>query len=116
MGFRFGGDGFRGFHSFGRGCGPGGGDRGGLLPELGKGVIICARFGGFPVVGEKLIDGIEKYRKANATITVTNKYGTPVKNAEIIVNQIKHEFKYGANLFMLDELETEERTSFTKNT
>jgi len=63
---------------------------------------------------KRVNDGIEKYRKANATITVTNKYGTPVKNAEIIVNQIKHEFKYGANLFMLDELETEEKNELYK--
>ncbi len=63
---------------------------------------------------KRVNDGIEKYRKGIAAITVINNDGTPAKNAQITVNQIKHEFKYGANLFMLDELETKEKNDLYK--
>ncbi len=52
---------------------------------------------------------IEKYRKGNMTISVVDKNGKAVPNARIKVKQIKHEFRFGANLFMLDEFETEEK-------
>ncbi|MBR2024298.1 MAG: endo-1,4-beta-xylanase [Clostridia bacterium] len=47
-------------------------------------------------------------------ITVTNSDGNPISHTNIKIKQIKHEFKFGANLFMLDELETEEKNSFYK--
>lgn len=53
--------------------------------------------------------GIELYRKGNETLTVVDKDGNPVKGAKIIAKQKKHEFKYGANIFMLDEFESEEK-------
>lgn len=59
---------------------------------------------------QKRIDyGIETYRKGRANILVTDSLGNPVKDAQIRFNQVGHEFKFGANLFMLDELETEEK-------
>ena len=54
-------------------------------------------------------NNIEKYRKTDATITVKGKDGKPVTNARISVKQTGHAFKYGANLFMLDELESDEK-------
>ena len=54
-------------------------------------------------------NNIEKYRKTDATVTVKDKDGKPVKNAQILVKQIGHAFRYGANLFMLDELESDEK-------
>ncbi|MBE6675186.1 MAG: hypothetical protein E7596_08805, partial [Ruminococcaceae bacterium] len=48
-------------------------------------------------------ENIEKYRKGNMTVSVIDENGNAVHNAKIKVNQIKHEFKFGANLFMLDE-------------
>ena len=53
--------------------------------------------------------GIEKHRKGDGKITVADKNGTPIKDAKIKINQKSHEFRFGANLFMLDELETEEK-------
>ena len=60
-------------------------------------------------VNEKVSYGIEHYRKGNASIKVTDPSGAPVKNAHVKLNQKTHEFRFGANLFMLDELETEEK-------
>ena len=53
--------------------------------------------------------GIERYRKGDGKITVTDKNGNPISNAKIKLTQTKHEFRFGANLFMLDELESEEK-------
>lgn len=58
---------------------------------------------------ERVAEGIEKYRKGNAKICVLDKDGTPVSNASVMVNQTSHEFRFGANIFMLDELESEEK-------
>lgn len=58
---------------------------------------------------ERVKNGIEKNRKGDAFIKVTDKDGNPLKNVKIEVKQLNHEFKYGANIFMLDELETEEK-------
>jgi len=63
---------------------------------------------------QKVENGIERYRKGDATIIVTDKNGNPVLNAKISAKQTTHEFKFGANLFMLDELETEEKNQTYK--
>lgn len=62
---------------------------------------------------------IELYRKGRGEITVTDKDGKPLSGVKIKYRLKNHEFKFGANLFMLDELETEEKnkaykTSFKK--
>lgn len=53
--------------------------------------------------------GIEIYRKGNAEIEVVGEDGKPVKGVKIIAKQKNHEFKYGANIFMLDEFESDEK-------
>ncbi|MBQ9807058.1 MAG: endo-1,4-beta-xylanase [Clostridia bacterium] len=58
---------------------------------------------------QKATDGIEQYRKGNGRITVADKEGKPVSNAKIKLTQKSHEFRFGANIFMLDELESEEK-------
>ncbi len=57
---------------------------------------------------------IEAYRKGNARITVLDQNGDPVKNAKVKVVQTAHAFRFGANIFMLDELETEEKNKAYK--
>lgn len=52
-------------------------------------------------------EGIERYRKGDGRITVVDKEGKPVSNVKIKLTQTNHEFRFGANLFMLDELESE---------
>lgn len=63
---------------------------------------------------ERIKNGIEKYRKTDASILLKNKSGEPISNAKIKIKQKSHEFKYGSNLFMLDELETEEKNNLYK--
>ena len=58
---------------------------------------------------------IEAYRKGNGVISVVDKDGKPVTSGRIRVAQTKHAFKFGANLFMLDELETEDKNQCYKN-
>ena len=63
---------------------------------------------------KRVQEGIETYRKTDAVITLKDKKGNPVKNATVTVKQKSHAFKYGANLFMLDELETKEKNDLYK--
>lgn len=58
---------------------------------------------------ERVKSGIELYRKGYAEIKVTDSNGKPVKGVKITAKQKNHEFKYGANIFMLDEFENEEK-------
>lgn len=50
--------------------------------------------------------GIEQHRKGDAHITVTDKVGNVIPAAKVKVTQKSHEFKFGANLFMLEEFES----------
>lgn len=61
------------------------------------------------LLNERVSHGIEAYRKGNARIRVVDKSGKPITNAKIILSQKGHEFRFGANLFMLDELESDEK-------
>lgn len=55
---------------------------------------------------------IEQNRKGTVKVSVKDKDGNPVSGAKIKIKQKNHEFRYGANIFMLDELETDEKTKF----
>ncbi len=65
-------------------------------------------------VDKKVSEGIEKYRKGDFKLTLTDANGKPIPNARVKFNQKSHEFKFGANLFMLDELETPEKNEAYK--
>lgn len=54
-------------------------------------------------------DGIERYRKGNAKLTLTDRNGQILPHTAVRLTQKTHEFRFGANCFMLDELETEEK-------
>ena len=58
---------------------------------------------------KRVAEGIEAHRKGNAEILLTDKDGKRLAGARIRAVQRSHEFRFGANLFMLDELETEEK-------
>ncbi len=60
---------------------------------------------------ERSEHGIEQNRKGFAKITIKDKSGNPIIGQIIKVKQKKHEFLHGANIFMLDELETEEKNN-----
>ena len=50
----------------------------------------------------KLSD-IEKYRKGDKRIRILDEKGAPVLNKRVKITQNTHEFKYGANIFLLDD-------------
>lgn len=58
---------------------------------------------------------IEQNRKGTVKITVKDKDGNPISGAKLKITQKKHEFKYGANIFMLDELETDEKNKIYRD-
>jgi len=60
-------------------------------------------------------EGIERNRKGMGAVTLLDKSGKPIKNARIKLTQKSHEFRFGANIFMLDELETEEKNEKYKS-
>ena len=49
---------------------------------------------------------IEKYRKGDCSICFTDKDGVPVSGKKVRVVQKNHDFKYGANMLLLDEFKT----------
>ena len=61
------------------------------------------------IVDQKISEGIEKYRKGDGDIKIVDQNGAVISGATIRLKQKSHEFRFGANLFMLDELETEEK-------
>ena len=63
---------------------------------------------------ERIKNGIERHRKGNFTVTVTDKNGAPVKNARLKIKQTGHEFRFGANIFMLDEFDNKEYNEIYK--
>ena len=52
---------------------------------------------------------IEQYRKADATVTVVDGAGNPVPGAAIRVEQTRHAFLFGANIFSWGKLPDKER-------
>lgn len=54
-------------------------------------------------------ENIEAYRKGDCVLTVKDANGRAVSHASVRVKQKSHAFRFGANLFMLDELETPEK-------
>lgn len=59
-------------------------------------------------------DGIEKNRKGTATLTVTDRNGQAIPHAKLRLTQQTHEFRFGANCFLLDEMETKEKNEAYK--
>lgn len=63
---------------------------------------------------QKINAGIEQNRKGYANITIKDSNGNVIPNAKVKVSQKNHEFRFGANIFMLDELETPEKNEAYK--
>ena len=58
---------------------------------------------------DRIASGIEANRKGYAYLKLVDAEGKPVENAHLRIRQKSHEFKYGANLFMLGEFPEEEQ-------
>jgi len=65
-------------------------------------------------VNERTEKGIEENRKGDLTVSFVDKDGKPAKNVQVQLKQKSHDFRFGCNLFMLDELETEEKNETYK--
>lgn len=61
------------------------------------------------LIESRLKEGIEKHRQGAAEIKLLDHAGKSVSGAHVTIEQKSHEFKYGANIFMLDEFENEEK-------
>lgn len=61
-------------------------------------------------IGKRIENGIELYRKGDLEIKFVSDKELP-KNIVVKAEQINHEFKFGANIFMLDEFENDEKNS-----
>ncbi len=59
-------------------------------------------------------ESIKKHRMGDVKIKLTDGEGNPFANAEIRAVQKTHEFDFGANLFMLDELENDTKNAIYK--
>ena len=58
---------------------------------------------------------IEQYRKGTMKLAILDENGHPVQSGKVRVKQKSHKFKFGANLFMLDELKTAEKNQCYKD-
>lgn len=65
-------------------------------------------------IDAKIQRGIEENRKGYAQLTITDQSGKPVQNATVKIKQKSHEFRFGINLFMLDEMESKEKNEAYK--
>ncbi len=57
---------------------------------------------------ESKLSDIEKYRKGEKKIQILDEKGEPVSKKRVKITQKTHEFKYGANIFLIDEFGTDE--------
>ncbi len=61
-------------------------------------------------MNDRVKSGIELYRKGIAEFKLVDSYGNNVNTKyKMKIKQKAHEFKFGANIFMLDEFETQEK-------
>ncbi len=60
---------------------------------------------------ERVRSGIELNRKAFARLSFVDKNKNPLKNVKFSASLRQHDFKFGCNLFMLDEFETQEKNA-----
>lgn len=59
------------------------------------------------VVETRIRDGIEKNRKGDFSLTLVEQQGQPLRSAEVEIQQVRHEFEFGANFFLFNGFPTE---------
>lgn len=67
-----------------------------------------------PQTQNKLNQSIEKHRKCSCVLKIVDQGGRPVPGVPVKLTHKKHVCRFGANLFMLDELETPEKNALYK--
>lgn len=58
---------------------------------------------------DRICSGIEANRKGLITLQFTDAEGNPVTEVHAEIKQKTHDFRFGANCFMIDEMETKEK-------
>ncbi len=56
------------------------------------------------MIDEKVSSGIEKYRKGDCSVRIVDENGAPVTGASVKIKQKSHEFRFGANIFLLSDI------------
>ena len=64
-----------------------------------------------PEVDERVESGIEQNRKGWGAIILQDQDGKPVKSASVSMKQVKHDFHFGCNAFLLDQFPEEEKNA-----
>ena len=64
-----------------------------------------------PYYKTKIENEIDRNRKGTAKIKIINSKGEVLENAEVRAVQKNHEFKFGCNIFMLDEFDDEDKNN-----
>lgn len=60
-----------------------------------------------PAIETRIAAGIEANRKGDFTLVLTDKLGKPIRKAIVDIRQVRHEFQFGANIFMLNGFPSE---------
>jgi len=74
-----------------------------VLPEA------CRAQWSDPALAERIDRGIERNRKGDLAVVVTNPDGSPAAGVRVEAEQKTHAFLFGCNLFVLGQLETPEQ-------
>lgn len=64
-----------------------------------------------PEIEYRIETGIEQNRKGWGKLNLVSSDGSPIKRAHIKMRQIKHEFHFGCNAFLLDQLPEAEKNA-----
>ncbi len=69
-----------------------------------------------PAIEQRISEGIKKNRMGTATLQFVDSKGKKLTNVEVRLEQTRHDFLFGANLFMLDGFPTpEENRQYEKS-
>ena len=64
-----------------------------------------------PRVARRIRQGIEKHRKGDGELVVTDGHGKPVADAHLTAEQISHEFLFGCNCFFLNHFKDQAKNA-----
>lgn len=64
---------------------------------------------------QKIQRHIDQHHKGEFVLKPIDKNGKPIKGAQVKINQISHEFKFGCSLFLLDQFKDESKNEAYKN-
>ena len=67
-----------------------------------------------PVLESRINNGIELYRKGACRLKLADKTGVEIKHAEVRYKQIRHEFKFGCNAFLMDAFDSDEKNALAQ--